>query len=212
MYGIKQTSKWKVVTLTKLQQTARPPMLLTSFVKKLVRAWRSNPRDLSSRDTGQTQPNLHILCCIWCSSPVATSAFVLETHELVILLSVCLLSSQSTCFSCPFLFRTSSHPSQTAVFTFCFDIWAVFLRPVSICSFLMIHPSIYPAAATILCYLQNPISLVPRHGVETNNSPRMFQVLSARLELLRQPTSWAEEQLGSWPLHWAEKPSWTTLP
>lgn len=98
--------------------------------------------------------------------------------------SVCLLSSQSTCFSCPFpcLFT----PFSNSCFTFCFDIWAVFLRPVSICSFLMIHPSIHPAAATILCYPQNPVSLVPQHRMETNNSPGMFQVLSARLELLRQ--------------------------
>lgn len=141
MCGIKHTSKWKIITLTKLQKTERPPTLLISFVKKLVKACSSDPGELSSRDAKQTQLNLHILCCICCSSPMATTAFVLDMYELAILqVSVCSRLS-------PSLFCASSLPSQTVVFTFCFDIWAVFLRP---CLHLLLSddPFIHPAAAT----------------------------------------------------------------
>lgn len=153
MYGIKQTSKWKIITLTKLQQTARPPMLLISFVKKLVRACGSNPGDLSSRDAGQTQLNLHIFCCLCCSSPVATTAFILETQEFVILQvsASSLLSPLASLFSFPCFFTPFSNSR------FHLSLWH--LSCVSeACLHLLLSddPSIHPAAAAILYYPQFP--------------------------------------------------------
>lgn len=205
MYGIKQTSKWKVVTLTKLQHTARPPMLLTSFVKTLVRACRSNPWDLSSRDARQTQLNLHILCCIWCSSPVATRAFVLETHELVILqVSAC------SCFPCPFpcLFTPFSNN--------CFHLLLWHLSCVSeACLHLLLSddPSIYPPCCRHHPLLPSEPSFL---SPPTQNGDQQFSRNvpgpQCQVGTPEATTSWDEEQLGSWPLHWAEKPCWTTLP